>query len=33
MEYQLEEPIDVSFFAVENLHELAELAGRTFTPQ
>ena len=33
MEYQLNESIDVIFTAVEDLQELAELAGRPFTPQ
>ena len=31
MEYQLEEPIDVIFSAIEDLQELEELAGRSFT--
>jgi len=31
MDYQLSEPVNVIFLAVENLKELAELTGRPFT--
>jgi len=33
MEYQLSKPIDVIFSAIEDLQDVAELAGRPFTPQ
>jgi len=33
MEYQLDKPIDMIFTAVEDLQNLAELAGSPFTPQ
>ena len=32
MTYQLEEPINVIFSAVEDLQELAGIAGRPYTP-
>ena len=33
MDYQLSDPINVIFSAVEDLQELVELSGRPFTPQ